>query len=89
MSGPENLFKNMWGEIAKCLDIEEPAPMSVYLGCLHDESTLDIDERKIRTMTFNQESFFTDKIENYKELCKEKGGKDIKPHQVTTPYLKE
>jgi len=89
MSGPENLLKNMWEEIAKCLDIDEPAPMSLYLGCLHDESTLNIDGRKIRTMTFNQESFFTDKIERYKELCKEKGGKDIKLHQVTTPYLKE
>ena len=65
MSGPENLLKNMWGEIAKCLDIDEPAPMSLYLGCLHDESTVDIDGRIIRTMTFNQESFFTDKIERY------------------------
>lgn len=47
------------------------------------------DGRTIRTMTFNQEGFFHDKVEIYLELCLEKGGKEVKLSTVTTPYVKE
>ena len=40
-------------------------------------------------MTFNQEGFFTEKIEKYRELCLDKGGKEVKLSTVTTPYIKE
>ena len=63
--------------------------MSLHLGCIHEESVMEIEGRQIRTMTFNQESFFQDTIDKNKELCKEKRGKDIKLSLVTTLYLKE
>ena len=77
------------GKIGTALNIDEPPPMSLYLGCIHEESTIDVEGRTLRTMTFNQEGFFLDKIDKYKNLCLEKGGREIKLHHVTTPYIKE
>ena len=79
----------MWERIGTALNIDEPVAMSLYLGCIHEEGTVTIDGKKIRTMTFNQEGFFLDKIQKYLELCLEKGGKAIKLHHVTTPYIKD
>ena len=73
MSGPTENLAPMWERVGKELNIDEPAPMSLYLGCIHEESTIEVDGHKIRTMTFNQEGFFMDKIEKYKNLCLEKG----------------
>ena len=79
----------MWKRIGDALKIDEPGPMSLYLGCIHEEGEIQIGEYTMRTMTFNQEGFFTEKIEKYKELCREKGGKEVKLSAVTTPYIKE
>ena len=89
MSGPEANLTPMWERIGKALMIDEPAPMSLYLGCIHEESQVEIDGHIVRTMTFNQEGFFLDKIDKYKELCLEKGGLEAKLSTVTTPYIKE
>ena len=88
MSGPESNLKPMWEKIASILNIDEPQPMALYLGCIHDEGSVQIDAEMIRAMTFNQEPFFLDKVERYKELCLEKGGKEVKLSAVITPYLK-
>ena len=63
--------------------------MSLYLGSIHEEGKDTIDGKEIRTMTFNQEGFFLDKIQKYLELCLDKGGKTVKLHHVTTPYIKD
>ena len=60
--------------------------MSLYLGCIHEEGEVIIDGHEVRTMTFNQEPFFLDKVDKYKELCLEKGNKEVKLSAVTTPY---
>lgn len=73
MSGPENNLEPMWKQIAEKLDIEDPGPMDLHLGCIHEEGKVMINDREIKTMTFNSESFFKDKIDKYVELCKEKG----------------
>ena len=71
------------------MNIDEPGPISLYLGCIHEEGIVEIDGKGIRTMTFNQEGFFLDQIEKYKELCIEKDGMEAKLGAVTTPYIKE
>jgi hypothetical protein len=89
LSGPEDNLAPMWGKIGKALNIDEPAPMSLYLGCIHEEGQEEIDGHIVRTMTFNQEGFFLDKIDKHMELCMEKGGAEAKLSTVTTPYIKE
>ena len=52
----------MWKKIANVLKIDEPADMGLYLGCVHEEGKMEMDDgRIIRTMTFNQEGFFSEK----------------------------
>ena len=64
--------------------------MGLYLGCFHEEGKFEMDDgRTIRTMTFNQEGFFSEKVEKHLDLCKEKGGTEMKLSIVTTPYIKE
>ena len=62
----------MWDRIGKSLNIDEPGPMSLYLGCIHEEGEVEMEGKTTRTMTLNQEGFFMDKIDKYKELCLEK-----------------
>ena len=68
MAGSETELTNMWKRIGDALKIDEPGPMSLYLGCIHEEGEIQIGEYTMRTMTFNQEGFFTERIEKYKEL---------------------
>ena len=63
MSGAEENLKPMWDKIATILNIDEPVPMSLYLECIHEEGSVQIDGKMIRTMTFNQEPVFLDKVE--------------------------
>ena len=87
MSGPKENMEKAWADIAAVINIEDPGPMGLYLGCVHEEGAVEMDDgRKIRTMTFNQESFFRDKIEKYIQVCEDKGG--ITPHtsQGSKPY---
>lgn len=65
MSGPEHNLKPMWEKIASILNIDEPQPIALYLGCIHEEGSVQIDGKTIRTMTFNQGPFFLDKVEKY------------------------
>ena len=65
MSGPEENMDLMWKRIGEVLNIEDAGPMGLYLGCIHEEGTIKTEDGKtIRTMTFNQEGFFREKVEN-------------------------
>ena len=46
------------------------------------------DDREIRTMTFNQDGFFSEKVEKQCELCKGRGGKEVKLSVAIPPYIK-
>ena len=50
---------------------------------------LDMVQVESEVHGFNQEPFFLDKVESYKELCLEKGGTEVKLSTVTTPCLKD
>ena len=81
MSGPTEIIDAMWVKLAEVLKFEDPGPMGLYLGCIHEEGTTQIDDKQIKTITFNQEEFFKDKIEKYIDLCMEKGSKTVKLHR--------
>ena len=59
MSGPEENIKPMWDKMSTILNIDELVPI-FYLGCIHEEGSVQIDGEMIRAMTFNQEPFFLD-----------------------------
>ena len=90
MSGPEEGMEEMWKKIAEEINIEDPGPMNLYLGCMHRELEITGKDGYIRrVMEFDQESFFKDKIEHYANNYKEACGCEPKFTKVSTPYLKE
>ena len=90
MSGPKSAMGAMWERIGAALKIDEPGPMGLYLGCIHEEGKLTLPcGRDIRYCTFNSEDFFRDKVNKYLEICETLGGKKVKLASVTTPYLRE
>ncbi len=69
MSGPEEKMEQAWKEIAE-INLEDPGPMGLYLGCVHEEGKVELDDGHIvRTISFKQESFCRDKVEKYLEVC--------------------
>lgn len=65
VSRPKENMKIMWGRIAEKLKLDEPGEMGLYQGCTHEEGEVTLENGKvIRTMTFNQEGFFSEKTEN-------------------------
>ncbi len=56
MSGPEENMEKAWADISAVINIEDPGPMGLYLGCVHEEGAAETDDgRKIRTMTIEPE----------------------------------
>lgn len=56
MSGPKSAIGTMWEKIGTALKIDEPGPMGLYLGCIHEEGMLTLPcGREIRYCTFNSD----------------------------------
>ncbi len=90
MSGPEENMAKAWKDMAEVINIEDTGPMGLYLGCVHEEGKVELDDgHVVPTMTFNQESFFRDKIEKYLEVCESKGGSIPQLSKVSTPFIKD
>ena len=69
MSGPEENMDIMWERISKVLKIDDPGAMGLYLGCIHEEGSIKTENgTTVRTMTFNQEGLFREKVAKYMEL---------------------
>ena len=44
MSGPEFELADMWKRIREVLEIEDAGPLSWYLGCIHEEGEVVMDD---------------------------------------------
>lgn len=63
MAGPEEELGKMCKQIADVVKFGVPGPMSLYLGCIPEESEIEIGDFKIRIITFSQEGVSFEKIE--------------------------
>ena len=85
LSGPKQNMKEGWDLIREVLDIEDPAPLDLYLGCYHEyfERT-DPDGNVVRGRRYNQENFLRSCVERYLEL-----GGNPKLTKVSTPFIED
>ena len=74
-----------WRLIREKIRVEDPTPYGLFLGCKHEigEITLGRNGPKVRTMTYNVESYLMKSVEAYLELLPQ--GTRLK--RVTTPFL--
>ena len=70
MAGPKNGIEEAWRLIREKIKVEDPTPYGLFLGCKHEigEVTLGKNGPKVRTMTYNVESYLTKSLEAYMEL---------------------
>ena len=79
-------MNTMWERIGITLKIEDPGPMGLYLGCIHAEGMIKMEDgRTVRTMTFNQEGFFREKVETTLNCVWTKGGRKSNWHRLQLP----
>jgi len=85
MSGPAANMKEGWAKIRKGLEVEDPAALSLYLGCYHEYfERKDPFGHLVRGRSYNQEDFLRSCIERYQDLsgCK-------KLSKAATPFLED
>ena len=69
LSGPTCNMTAGWKLIRQGLDIEEPGPLSLYLGCCHRPiSAKAEDGTTVQGMSYDQEDFLKSCVERYAEL---------------------
>ena len=71
-----------WARLRKGLELEDPTPTGLYLGCIHE---VDTSVPKVTAITYNMELLFKDCVAAYVSLTgHSKGFK-----HVMTPFLPE
>ena len=90
LSGPEHALKDTWKQIAKVIDIEDPAPPGRYLGC-----KVTITERmlpkigRIKEASYDMEDNITTICDDYIGLVSKITGKPFRLGGARTPFQDE
>ena len=58
LSGPTKHMGETWELIRRGLDMDQPGPLDLYLGCKHETGTHKMPDGKVvRTLTYNMGDF--------------------------------
>ena len=70
LSGPADKLEEGWRLISSGLNIEDPSPLGMFLGCKHEQSEriLPGSSKRVRVMEYNMEEFLRSCVDRYKEL---------------------
>ena len=83
-------MKAGWDLFRKAVQLDEPAPANLYLGCEHTSTTVDLENGgKARAVVYNMESYFQSTVNKYCELVKETTGESVVLKHADTPFLVE
>ena len=93
MAGPSSNMAEGWAMLREVLDIDDPRPVDLFLGCQHEVRYGIVDKGRSDTcpsgpvsiMTYNMEAFFRDCVRTYVELT----GHSCPFRKVSTPFLPE
>ena len=85
MAGPKKGLCEAWRRIRLKIKVEDPTPFGLFLGCRHEigEVRLGTNGPKVRTMTYNVESYLQKSLDLYISLLPQ--GARLK--LVPTPFL--
>ena len=86
LSGPKCNLEKAWKLIQKGVTLETPTPLGLYLGCRHIQGSYKLpDGTKVRTVTYDMESFLASCVELYQSLAPP----SFKLKYVPTPFPPE
>ena len=71
LSGPKKNLKKGWDLIRKNIQMEDPTPLQLYLGCIHRrfEGKLEKDGPAVTGIEYDLESFLASCVQRYLQLC--------------------
>jgi hypothetical protein len=70
--------------------MEDPEPLSLYLGCLHERKKITLpDGRTVTVVQYNMEQYCDAIVDKYIKLAEEATGKPVKLKKALTPFLPE
>ena len=71
LSGPKESLKKGWDLIRKNIQMEDPTPLQLYLGCIHRkfEGKLEKDGPVVNGVEYDMESFLASCVQRYLQLC--------------------
>ena len=77
LSGPKESLKKGWDLIRKNIQMEDPTPLQLYLGCIHRkfEGRLEKDGPVVNGIEYDMESFLASCVQRYLQLCADDGAK--------------
>ena len=91
MSGPKKNLAEGWRLMRAHIDLEEPAPAHLYLGCEHSFKTWPAEEGAlpIKSNAYGTREYLRTAVAKYEELVFSETGKKPTLKPVPTPFLED
>ena len=90
MSGPSKNMAEGWKLIRRGLQMDDPEPIGLYLGCVHEPFEMDHPSGgEVRQVRYNMEEYLRSTVTKYVELVRKTTGAEPKLSKVPTPFLQE
>ncbi len=77
MGGPAGNLEEGWKLIRDVIDIEKPAEVGHYPGCLHKKYRRDIDGHQIMVMEYDMEDYLRNICQDYEQLSSDILGEEV------------
>ena len=85
MSGPENNLALAWSKLRTHIEMDDPVPAGLYLGCNHHYKK----EKDAMKVTYDMKHYRTTAVEAYQKVCITATGKRAALTKVATPFVEE
>ena len=77
VAGPAKNLEEVWKLIKDVIDIEKPAEVGHYLGCLHRKYNKEIGGHQISVMEYDMEDYLKNIVDDYEQLSSEILGEGV------------
>ena len=90
LAGPSANLAAGWALLRALLQLEDPAPARLYLGCLHEQREATTSSNATaRAIVHSMEDYLRNTVAKYCGLVRGITGKPPALRQVSTPFLLE
>ena len=89
MAGPKRNLKTGWDSIRARINLDDPAPAHLYLGCIHERRQVQTENGIARAVIYNMEDYLTSTVTRYCSLARDLTGKAPVLRKVATPFINE
>ena len=89
-SGPRDTLAPGWSLLRHSLHLEDPAPVHLYLGCIHEAREATAYNKVIeRTIIYNMDDYLRNTVTKYCDLARKITGQAPALRSASTPFLHE